>query len=270
MNSISVTNLSKLYQINPQKKPGFSQVSIKSDLVRFLKKPYKIFSTKLIKKTNLMDLKRDTIDYWALKGINFSLAKGQVLGVIGKNGSGKSTLLKVLSGITRPTEGKIVLHGSVASLLAIGLGFHSDLSGRENIFLNGALLGFRKKDIEKELDEIIRFSGIGKFIDTPVKYYSSGMYVRLAFSIATSNCMQPDIFIIDEVLSVGDASFQKKCLARIRKLVKNHKTTVVIVSHNLDIIERLSDRCLLIDQGRIVFEGLPQESISRYKDLLKN
>lgn len=272
MNAITVTNLSKLYKISPEKRNSIQQKSLKDDLMRLIEKPYKLFSFRILKMFSVfkikLKVKQKKIDYWALKKINFSLEEGEILGVIGVNGSGKSTLLKILAGITPPTHGEIRLHGNVSSLLAVGLGFHSDLSGRENIFFNGALLGFKKKDIEKELNEIIKFAEIGKFIDTPVKYYSSGMYVRLAFSIATSRCMKPNIFLIDEVLSVGDIGFQNKSLKRIKRLTKQSKTTVVIVSHNMDIIKNLSNKCLLLHQGKILSYGEPNKIISEYQEML--
>lgn len=268
MKSIIVTNLSKKYSISPEKRNSFTQISLKDSLVKLLKKPYKLFSSKVLKRI-VMTNKTQKQDFWALSNVKFSVNEGEVLGIIGTNGSGKSTLLKILAGITVPTTGEITLRGKTSSLLSIGLGFHSDLSGRENIYLNGALLGFRKKDIQQELEEIISFSGIGKFIDTPVKHYSSGMYVRLAFSIATSNCMQPDVFFIDEVLSVGDIGFQKKCLKRIRGLVKNHKTSVVIVSHNMEIINNLCDKCILLKNGSIQESGNPKEVIEKYLKILK-
>jgi lipopolysaccharide transport system ATP-binding protein len=256
-----------MYKINPEYKDNINRLSLKEDLTRLLYKPGRIIYGLLKSTTKKINQKK--INYLALNKINFNLESGEVLGIIGSNGSGKSTLLKVIAGITNPTFGEVNLIGRVTSLLAVGVGFHSDLSGRDNIFLNGALLGFKKKMIEQELDNIIRFSGIRKFIDTPVKYYSSGMYVRLAFSIATSGCLNPEILLIDEVLSVGDLSFQKKCLARIKKLTKNNKTTVLIVSHNMNIIEKLCSRCILIDQGQISFDGSPKDAISKYKHSLK-
>lgn len=277
MSAITVSKLAKIYRINPEKKVGMLQRSLKDDLARIWKSPgkllnhgiFKILRRRIIQKINTGYFKSSKIDHLALKDVSFSVDSGKILGIVGSNGSGKSTLLKILSGITPPTHGKAVLTGKVASLLGIGIGFHSDLSGRDNIFLSGALLGFKKKDIEKDIDNIIDFAGIRKFIDTPVKYYSSGMYVRLAFSIATSNCLQPDIFLIDEVLSVGDISFQKKCLKRIKNLTRKRATTVIIVSHNMRTILDLSDQCLLLHAGKVHSYGDPKKVITEYQKILR-
>jgi lipopolysaccharide transport system ATP-binding protein len=199
--------------------------------------------------------------FWALRDINFELRAGQVLGIIGRNGAGKSTLLKILSRITAPTEGKLTLRGRMASLLEVGTGFHPELSGRENIFLNGAILGMGRKEIGRKFDEIVAFAEVEKFIDTPVKRYSSGMYVRLAFAVAAH--LEPDILVIDEVLAVGDAEFQKKCLGKISDVATGGRA-VLFVSHNMQAIQSLCTQCLLLDEGSVTALGAPQQVISRY------
>src|SRR6201995_3073435 len=181
--------------------------------------------------------------FWALKDINFDIQRGEVVGVIGGNGAGKSTLLKILSRITEPTEGEVEIRGRVGSLLEVGTGFHPDLTGRENIFLNGAILGMRRAEIEKKFDEIIGFSELEKFVETPVKFYSSGMYVRLAFSVAAH--LEPEILIMDEVLAVGDAAFQQKCLDKMRE-IRQRGHTIFFVSHNLPAVTRLCKRAVLL------------------------
>ena len=185
---------------------------------------------------------------WALKDVNFEIQQGDVVGIVGRNGAGKSTLLKILSRITEPTEGRAVIRGRVASLLEVGTGFHPELTGRENIFLNGAILGMKKRDIHRRLDEIIAFSEIEKFIHTPVKHYSSGMYVRLAFAVAAH--LEPEILLVDEVLAVGDIAFQKKCLGKMSGVARQGRT-VIFVSHNIQAVQRLCTRCLWIEGGVI-------------------
>ena len=201
-------------------------------------------------------------DFWALRDVSFDVQPGEVVGLIGRNGAGKSTLLKVLSEITEPTEGEIHLRGRVASLLEVGTGFHPDLSGRENVFLNGAILGMRKAEIRRKFDEIVAFSEVEKFIDTPVKRYSSGMYVRLAFAIAAH--LDPEILIVDEVLAVGDAQFQKKCLGKMGEVSGRDGRTVLFVSHNMVAVQSLCRRALLLNEGRLVEDGPPQQVIARY------
>ena len=198
---------------------------------------------------------------WALDDVSFSVNAGEVLGIIGRNGAGKSTLLKVLSRITKPTSGHAEVHGHLGSLLEVGTGFHPELSGRDNIFLNGAILGMRRREIAKKFDEIVAFSGIEKFIDTPVKRYSSGMYVRLAFAVAAH--FEPDILLVDEVLAVGDAEFQKKCLGKMESVVR-HGRTVLFVSHNMAAVKALCSRALLLNAGRVETEGSVDAVIARY------
>ncbi len=207
---------------------------------------------------------RETIEgeyVWALQDINFEVKQGEVLGIIGKNGAGKSTLLKILSKVTAPTKGNIKVRGRIASLLEVGTGFHPELTGRENIFLNGAILGMTKNDIRRKFDEIVEFSGIGKYIDTPVKRYSSGMYVRLAFAVAAH--LEPEILIIDEVLAVGDAEFQKKCLGKMKD-VAGEGRTVLFVSHNMGAVRGLCDRGLLMKNGKLEADGEVNKVISLY------
>lgn len=200
--------------------------------------------------------------FWALKDISFSINKGEVVGIVGKNGAGKSTLLKILSQITPPTTGEIILRGNVGSLLEVGTGFHPELTGRENIFLNGAILGMTKKEIAQKFDAIVSFAGIEKFLDTPVKRYSSGMYVRLAFSVAAH--MEPDILIIDEVLAVGDAEFQKKCLGKMEEVTSDDGRTILFVSHNLDAIRRICTKTIWIHDGKIAGFGDTTEVLAEY------
>jgi lipopolysaccharide transport system ATP-binding protein len=195
------------------------------------------------------DRKEDARTFWALRDVSFSVQQGEVLGVIGKNGAGKSTLLKLLSRITEPTSGQAILRGRLASLLEVGTGFHRDLTGRENIFLNGATLGMTRAEIRRKFDEIVDFSGVEKFLDTPVKRYSSGMIVRLGFAVAAH--LEPEILIIDEVLAVGDAEFQKRCLGKMHSVSQDAGRTVIFVSHNMNAIEHICGRCLMLKDGRI-------------------
>jgi len=205
---------------------------------------------------------RDDEDLWALRDISFSVAQGEVLGIIGRNGAGKSTILKILSRVTAPTSGKIKVKGRIASLLEVGTGFHPDLTGRENIYLNGAILGMSHKEIDRKLDEIVDFAEIEKFIDTPVKRYSSGMYVRLAFAVAAH--MEPEILVVDEVLAVGDARFQEKCLSKMKNVSVNNGRTVIFVSHNMNAIKQLCSRTILLNSGQIEFSGSTNSVIDKY------
>ena len=202
-----------------------------------------------------------TEEFLALDKINFSVKSGEVIGIIGANGAGKSTLLKILSRITTPSSGKAVIKGRVASLLEVGTGFHEDMTGRENIYLNGSLYGLTKTEIEKKLSSIIEFSQIEKFIDTPVKRYSSGMYVRLAFAVAAH--LEPEILIVDEVLAVGDAEFQKKCIGKMKK-VSDSGRTVLFVSHQLNMIRNLCTRCIMLENGKIKNDGEVEETVRKY------
>lgn len=206
-------------------------------------------------------------EFWALRNVTFELGEGEVLGIIGRNGAGKSTLLKILSRITEPTEGRAIVRGRIASLLEVGTGFHPELTGRENIFLNGAILGMRRLEVRKRFDEIVEFAGVGKFLDTPVKRYSSGMYVRLAFAVAAH--LQTDILLVDEVLAVGDSEFQKKCLGRMQAVSREVGRTVIFVSHNLGAVAALCSAGLVLAGGSVVAHGTASQAISAYLDLTR-
>jgi lipopolysaccharide transport system ATP-binding protein len=201
-------------------------------------------------------------EFWALRDVSFELKRGEVLGIIGRNGAGKSTLLKILSRITEPTRGRVTLRGRVASLLEVGTGFHPELTGRENIFLNGAILGMTQREVRKKFDEIVAFAEVDRFLDTPVKRYSSGMYVRLAFAVAAH--LEPDILIVDEVLAVGDAEFQKKCLGKMHDVASREGQTVLFVSHNLAAISTLTSRAILLTHGHLDVQGDVPDVISAY------
>ena len=205
-------------------------------------------------------------DFWALKDVSFEIKRGEVVGIIGRNGAGKSTLLKILSRITEPTEGRITLRGRVASLLEVGTGFHPELTGRENIFLNGAILGMSRAEIKKKFDEIVAFAEVEKFLDTPVKRYSSGMYVRLAFAVAAH--LEPEILIVDEVLAVGDAEFQKKCMGKMENVARNEGRTVLFVSHNMAAVRQLCSKGIVLRSGNVKFIGNASTAIESYSDLV--
>ena len=203
--------------------------------------------------------KRETI--WALRNVNFEVAHGEVLGVIGRNGAGKSTLLKILSRITQPTTGRVELFGRVASLLEVGTGFHPELTGRENIYLNGAVLGMKRAEMDRKFDQIVEFSELENFLDTPVKRYSSGMYMRLAFAVASH--LEPEILVVDEVLAVGDAQFQKRCLGKMRNVASQGRT-VLFVSHNLNAVQSLCQRAIWLDEGKVIRDGPVSSVINEY------
>lgn len=209
--------------------------------------------------------KEEEETFWALQDINFCINKGDAVGIIGRNGAGKSTLLKILSRITAPTKGGFELNGRVSSLLEVGTGFHPELTGRENIYLNGTILGMTRLEVKSKFDEIVAFSGIEKFIDTPVKRYSSGMYVRLAFAVAAH--LEPEILIVDEVLAVGDAEFQKKCLGKMKDVSTNEGRTVLFVSHNISAIKQLCNKGILLTQGELTFLGSTIETTDKYLKL---
>ncbi|MEY3499559.1 MAG: hypothetical protein RL308_1228 [Bacteroidota bacterium] len=237
--AIKVGHLSKKYSIGKQKDSSF-RGSLAS-----------IFQSKNSK----------TDEFWALKDVSFEIKKGDVIGVIGRNGAGKSTLLKILSQITKPSEGRIEINGRIASLLEVGTGFHPELTGRENIYLNGTILGMTRKEVKAKFDEIVAFSGVEKFIDTPVKHYSSGMYVRLAFAVAAH--LEPEILIIDEVLAVGDAEFQEKCLGKMKD-VSSQGRTVIFVSHNMSAIKSLCSSGIFMENGKLTAHGGIDEIINCY------
>src|SRR5258705_1566787 len=201
-------------------------------------------------------------DFWAIRDVSFEIKQGESVGFIGRNGAGKSTILKLLAGVTKPSSGNMEVNGRVAALIEVGAGFHPELTGRENVFLNGSILGMRKTEIEKQFDSIVSFAELEEFIDTPVKHYSSGMYVRLGFAIAAHT--EPDIFLIDEVLAVGDEAFQQKCLTTLAE----HKAagkTMILVSHNLEKVAEICDRCVYVNHGEIPFDGAPVQAIKRYR-----
>lgn len=199
---------------------------------------------------------------WSLRNVSFDVRNGEIVGIIGRNGAGKSTLLKIISGITEPTEGRIDIYGRIASLLEVGTGFHLELTGRENIYLNGALLGMKKREIDRKFDEIVEFSEVHQFIDTPVKFYSSGMRVRLGFSVAAH--LEPEILLIDEALAVGDAAFQKKCLGKLNNVATSEGRTVIFVSHDMAAILSLCQRSILLDSGQMIAEGSTHEVVQQY------
>ena len=203
-------------------------------------------------------------EMWALRDVSFDVKRGEALGVVGHNGAGKTTILKLLSGITTPTRGEITIRGRLAALVEVGSGFHPELTGRENIYLHGAMLGMRRSEIARTMDSIIDFSGVAEFIDTPVKRYSSGMYVRLGFSIVAH--LDPDILLLDEVLAVGDVAFQAKCIDRIAELRKKG-CTIIFVSHDLAAVYRVCDRALLLSHGQLVMEGAPRPVIDHYQQM---
>lgn len=239
---IEVKNLGKKYSINHQQG---RYIALRDVIAGVFKNPFK-FAKDKAKQVAGMHTKEE---YWALNDVDFTVNKGEVIGIIGRNGAGKSTLLKILSQITPPTTGEIKIRGRVGSLLEVGTGFHPELTGRENIMLNGAILGMTYKEIAKKFDRIVEFAGIEKFLDTPVKYYSSGMYVRLAFSVAAH--MEPDILIVDEVLAVGDSEFQKKCLGKMDEITKQDGRTILFVSHNMGAIQNLCKKTILLESGKV-------------------
>lgn len=219
---------------------------------------------KLVARKVLHPSKRaDTEDFWALNGVSFKVKKGEKVGIIGRNGAGKSTLLKILSRITEPTDGKIEMLGKVSAMLEVGTGFNMELTGRENVYLNGAILGMSKAEIDEKFDEIVKFSEVGRFIDTPVKRYSSGMFVRLAFAVASH--LEPDILIVDEVLAVGDTKFQQKCLKRMSDIAAGGRT-ILYVSHQMQTIRQLCDRVIVLKNGKVVYDGDVEKGIEIYSD----
>tara|TARA_X000001036_G_scaffold422237_1_gene444989 strand:- start:1505 stop:2791 length:1287 start_codon:yes stop_codon:yes gene_type:complete len=255
--AIEVKNISKRYRIGLKEELNDT---LTAKAVSIIKSPLKNYKKlRGLQRFNESDGKEDVI--WAVKDISFNVKAGEVLGVVGSNGAGKSTLLKLLAQITNPTSGSAILHGRVASLLEVGTGFHPDLTGRENTFLNGTILGMSKNEISEKFNQIIDFSGIKKFIDTPVKRYSSGMRVRLAFSVAAF--LDPEILLIDEVLAVGDVDFQNKCLDKMEEISKSNRT-ILFVSHNLPSIEQLCSRAIFINQGQLINNGSVKEVITEY------
>jgi lipopolysaccharide transport system ATP-binding protein len=264
---ISIDRLGKRYRITHQV-VNRRYVTLRDVIARKLAAPFRVLNGRLRKSASgSRDSGRRHAppgieDFWALKDVSFDIHSGDVLGVIGRNGAGKSTLLKILSRITEPTEGRVRINGRVASLLEVGTGFHPELTGRENVFLNGAILGMKRAEIRSKFDELVAFAEIDKFLDTPVKRYSSGMYVRLAFSVAAH--LEPQILIVDEVLAVGDAQFQKKCLGKVDEVTKGGRT-VVLVSHNLGMIRKLCTTGVLLEKGRMTQFGSTEEVTNTYR-----
>ena len=258
---IEIKNISKKYNIKHQQ-GGY--VTLRDVIANIAKSPFKFFKHK----AKVIIRRESNEEFWALKNISLNIEQGDTIGIIGHNGAGKSTLLKILTGITPPTTGEIIMRGHVASLLEVGTGFHPELTGRENIFLNGAILGMARKEIVAKFDEIVKFSGVEKFLDTPVKRYSSGMYVRLAFSVAAH--MEPDILLVDEVLAVGDAEFQKKCLGKMDEVTKKAGRTIIFVSHNMEAIKRICNKCILLGNGEIKMIGETEKVINKYLDSFAN
>ncbi len=254
---IEIKNVGKKYNIIHQR-GGY--VALRDILTNVFKNPFQFAKHKAKQAVGLV--KKE--EFWALRDVSLEIKQGEIIGIIGRNGAGKSTLLKILTGITPPTEGEIVMRGRTASLLEVGTGFHPELTGRENIFLNGAILGMTKKEIARKFDEIVAFSGVEKFLDTPVKYYSSGMYVRLAFSVAAH--MEPDILLVDEVLAVGDAEFQKKCLGKMEEVTKSEGRTILFVSHNMSAIQRLCPKTVWLEKGKVREFGKTEEVVNHYLD----
>jgi lipopolysaccharide transport system ATP-binding protein len=252
---ISVENLSKLYRLG-----SIGTSTLREDLSRGWAR-LRGRADPTLRLGAPEHPRQENGDFWALRDINFEVRQGEVLGIVGANGAGKSTLLKILSRITAPTFGEVKLKGRVASLLEVGTGFHQDLSGRENVFLNGAILGMSKAEIRRKLDEIVAFAGLDEFIDTPVKRYSSGMYVRLAFAVAAH--LDPEILILDEVLAVGDAQFQRKCVGKMDQVARDGRT-VLLVSHNLTVVASLCRSAILLDNGAKVIEGPVKQVLERY------
>jgi lipopolysaccharide transport system ATP-binding protein len=256
--AIKVENLGKLYRLGE-----IGTGTITQDLNRWWARTRgKEDPFAKIGETNDRTTRGDSDFVWSLKDVNFEVKKGEVLGIIGRNGAGKSTLLKILSKVTAPTTGRIKINGRIASLLEVGTGFHPELTGRENIFLNGAILGMTKTEIRSKFDEIVDFSGVERYIDTPVKRYSSGMYVRLAFAVAAF--LEPEILIIDEVLAVGDAEFQKKCIGRMKDVSVNDGRTVLFVSHNMAAVKELCHNAVLMTKGEVILRSDTMSVISKY------
>ncbi len=250
--AIRVEGLGKRYRIGERAR----YLALRDVLARSLKAPWRLLQSALSNSPN-----HQPQHIWALKGVSLEVSEGEVVGLIGRNGAGKTTLLKILARVTRPTEGYAEIRGRVGSLLEVGTGFHPELTGRENIYLSGAILGMSKRDIERKFDEIVAFAEIEKFLDMPVKHYSSGMYMRLAFSVAAH--LEPQILLVDEVLAVGDVAFQKKCLSKMGDAAQTGRT-VILVSHNMSAVLNLCSRALLLESGGIAMQGAAQDVVQRY------
>ncbi len=257
---IKAEHLSKSYLVGHQDRRPESYTALRDVIASgarsFVRKAGDFFAGRQIVQGDKVE------EFWALKDVNFEVKRGEVLGIIGRNGAGKSTLLKILSRITEPTEGCVTIKGRVASLLEIGTGFHPELTGRENIYLNGAILGMTHGEMRRKFDEIVAFAEVERFLDTPVKQYSSGMYMRLAFAVAAH--LEPEILLVDEVLAVGDADFQKKCLGKIREVNDQRGRTVLFVSHNMQAVTNLCNSAMLLSKGKLESHGLPRDLIGEY------
>jgi lipopolysaccharide transport system ATP-binding protein len=261
--AIKVENLSKRYVLSHQRAGGDG---LRHALQDKLAAPFRWLrpSKESKMQTGAGGSQSATEDFWALKDVSFEVKRGEVVGIIGRNGAGKSTLLKILSRITEPTTGRITIEGRVASLLEVGTGFHAELTGRENIFLNGSILGMRRAEIMAKFDEIVAFAEIDRFLDTPVKRYSSGMYVRLAFAVAAH--LEPEILVVDEVLAVGDTQFQQKCIGKMQDVSRGGRT-VLFVSHNMGAVQKLCSSGLVLHQGAVQFQGSSDEALSHYSQV---
>jgi lipopolysaccharide transport system ATP-binding protein len=259
---ISVENLSKSYLVGHKSAgQGYKRYTALRDVIGHEARNIARNAVNIVRGRQVV-LGDQVEEFWALKDVSFEVKRGEVLGIIGRNGAGKSTLLKILSRITEPTQGRVVLHGRVASLLEVGTGFHPELTGRENIYLNGAILGMTRAEVRRKFDEIVAFAEVEKFLDTPVKRYSSGMYVRLAFAVAAH--LEPEILIVDEVLAVGDAEFQNKCIGKMNSVAAAEGRTVLFVSHNMAVVQHLCRRAILLKNGSIACDDTPQTVISQY------
>jgi len=251
---IQIDNVGKAYRLG---QPDIRHAMFRDALLAALKAPFR----------RLQELRRTDREqdlFWALRGLTLDVQSGEVVGIIGRNGAGKSTLLKILSRVTEPTKGCITLRGRVASLLEVGTGFHPELTGRENVYLNGAMLGMSKAEISRKFDEIVAFAEVEQFLDTPVKRYSSGMYVRLAFAVAAH--LEPEILIVDEVLAVGDVAFQKKCLGKMQEVSRGKGRTILFVSHNMAAIQSLTNRVIVLAEGAVAFDGDTRSGVAAYHD----
>jgi lipopolysaccharide transport system ATP-binding protein len=256
--AISVQNVSKLYRLGET-----SRGQLLADLHRWWMQRRARKNTRDLR---IVERPQEEGDFWALKEISFDINEGETLGIIGANGAGKSTLLKIISRITAPTTGLVRIRGRIGSLLEVGTGFHPQLTGRDNVFLNGAILGMNRREVKKKFDDIVAFAGLEQFIDTPVKRYSSGMYVRLAFSVAAF--LEPEILIIDEVLSVGDQQFQIQCMQRMEEIIKDGRT-LIFVSHGAGLVQRVCHRAVFLRKGKLIFDGDADSAVAAYAQSLQ-
>jgi lipopolysaccharide transport system ATP-binding protein len=264
--TIKVKDISKEYRIGETNEFRTMRENITKAVSGGMKKLFSGFDRNGNNPRAVKQIEQKENFFWSLKDVSFNVSHGEIVGIVGRNGAGKSTLLKIITGITEPTEGRIDIYGRIASLLEVGTGFHLELTGRENIYLNGAILGMKKREINRKFDEILDFSEVEQFIDTPVKYYSSGMRVRLGFSVAAH--LEPEILLIDEVLAVGDAAFQKKCLGKLNNVAASEGRTVLFVSHDMTAILSLCQRAVLLESGQLVAEGSTDEIVQTYMQSL--